>query len=102
MTVFTGTASILPVGVNGGNSFAVELITESMGASDTLNVTIPSALPPDALPVSAICYSAPSSSVCTVLAVALFSHNIATGLTILNSDATIAAGSKVIIVYRVG
>ena len=95
------TLQTVPMGVNQGNIFYVLAnVGTALATSDTLTVTLPAELSADSRPFSVLTYGPASSSVVTIdTDLALTSHNVSTGATVLTAGGNVALNSKVLIGY---
>ena len=101
MSNFNATVSIVPLGPNHGNQFYVYATVPSvMASTDTLTVTLPAELAADSRPISVVAYGPVSANVVSVnTALALTSHNVSTGATVLTASGAVAANAHVLIGY---
>ena len=101
MATVAAAVQTVPVGINHGNQFYVlATVGTALANTDTLTVTLPTEVSPDARPISVVTYGAVSSNVTTVATtLALTSHNVSTGVTTLTASGTVALNSKVLIGY---
>jgi hypothetical protein len=87
-------------GVNESNFAIIEVELETaLSTSDTVTLTLPANVPDDLVPISMACYdnAAPRASETADLAVT--SHNISTGVTILTASAAVADSSTIVMLY---
>lgn len=89
-------------GVNDGNIAWVQItLPHSMAANDTLTVTVPTSQPAGLLPIlvspayalSSVTYSMDTN------ALAITSHNVSTGVTVLTASGNLQAGDIVMVGY---
>ena len=101
MAAKTAASTNIPKGVNDSGHFATRTICPVLANTDTLEVALPDGVAKDSLPVGMRIWGPAASSVLTVnLLLALTSHNVSTGKTLLTASGVVAAGSILIIDYQ--
>jgi len=103
MTAYAQSDSkVVPQGVSKERIFWTRtILAQALTSSDTLALTLPDGVPPDALPVQVICYAPESSNVRTRDADigAVTSHNVSTGVTTITPTGNVAINSTVLVQY---
>lgn len=101
MTAKAATAQFIPSGINEANHFVVKVTCPALTSSDTLDVTLPTGCPADALPVGPpVCYSLSSDTYTKDTDIGdVTTHNRATGVTRITPTGNVAAGSVLLLHY---
>lgn len=101
MANVNATLQTVPMGVNQGNIFYVLAnVGTALVSTDTLTVTLPTSVSPDSRPFSVLTYGPAAANVVTIDGdLALTSHNVSTGATVLTASGNVALNSKVLIGY---